>query len=194
MLRTIRKESAAHGLPQIHIEPEGGAVLQFLLTAIGARRVAEIGALAGYSSIWMARVLPEDGLLITLEKDAERAQLARASFERAGLADRAEVRVGRAPEDLPALAAEGPFDAVFIDADKEGYPAYLDWALENVRLGGLVMAHNAFWYGRILEDAAQAEPGVRALQTFNWRISHDPRLRGIIIPVGDGIAAAVRVR
>ncbi len=194
VLVAIREEGAQRGLPPIHIEPEAGCMLQFLLMAIGAKRVAEIGALAGYSGVWIARALPEGGRLITLEKDPERVALARASFERAGLSARAEVRVAEAPEGLAALAVDGPFDAVFIDADKQNYPVYLDWALENVRVGGLIMAHNALWYGRVLDPAQRDDRDVRGLREFNQRISQDPRLKGIIIPVGDGLAAGLRVR
>lgn len=194
VLESIRETMDASGLPAIEVEPENGRLLQFLLVVAGARRVAEIGTLAGYSGIWLARALPEDGRLITLEKDPERAEIARESFAQAGLADRVSVRVGEAPGGLHALSADGPFDAVFIDADKARYPAYLDWALENLRPGGLVLAHNAFMYGAVIDPARQEDADVRGMRAFNQRLSDDPRLLGVIIPIGDGIAAAVRVR
>ncbi len=168
-------------------------MLQFLLTAIKARRVVEIGTLGGYSGIWLARALPEDGRLISLEVDPERAMIARAAFEQAGVGDRAEVRVGHALDNLPTLSAEGPFDAVFIDADKRNYPAYLTWALDNVRLGGLIMAHNAFWYGAVVQAERLPESDVQGLLAFNRQIAEDPRLMGVIIPIGDGLSVALRV-
>lgn len=192
LLREAREEAIEQGLPAIHVQPEEGQMLQFLLKAVGARRVLEIGALFGYSGVWLARALPEGGRLFTLEKDAERARLVRETFRRADLSDRTEVRVGQAPGGLEALASEGPFCAVFVDADKASYPEYLDWALENVRMGGLVLAHNAFQRGRVL-DPDQTEAAVEGVRAFNRRLAEDPQLFGTIIPIGDGIAVAVRV-
>lgn len=192
LLREIREEAAERGLPDIHIRPEEGRMLQFLLKTVSARRVLEVGALAGYSGVWIARALPEDGRLFSLEKDAERARIVRESFRRAGLSEKAEVRVGQAPGGLEALSTEGPFCAVFLDADKSGYPDYLDWALDNVRVGGLVLAHNAFQRGRVL-DPEQDSDAVLGVRAFNERLAEEPQLFGTIIPIGDGIAAAVRV-
>jgi caffeoyl-CoA O-methyltransferase len=189
-LRVLRDESIAQGLPQAHIHPEEGRMLQFLLGLIGAHRVLEIGTLAGYSATWIARGLPDGGHLISLDRDPDRADLTRGLLAEAGLSDRVEVRVGEAPGVLSDLAAEGPFDAIFIDANKDAYPAYLDWALDNIRPGGLIMAHNAFMRGRIADPDAQSEYNVQSMQTFNHRIADDPRLDGMIIPIGDGIVAA----
>ncbi len=192
-LRSIRAASEAEGLPQIHIKPEEGRMLQFVLAANGARRVVEIGALAGYSGTWIARALPEGGKLISLERDPHHAEVARASFERAGVADRVEVRVVDARDYLKTLTAEGPFDAVFIDAAKGDYPHYLDWAINNVRVGGLVLAHNAFWGGAVVNAARRPDRDLKGLLAFNRRLAEDSRLLATILPVGDGIAAAVRV-
>jgi caffeoyl-CoA O-methyltransferase len=193
LLQMIREESAGQGFPQIHVRPEEGRMLQFLLTAVRARQVVEIGALAGYSGLWIARALPPDGRLISLEIDEEHAAFTRRIYEQAGLAGRAEVREGPALALLDRLAGEGPFDAVFVDADKPHYPNYLAWAVENLRPGGLVLAHNAFTRGRVIDPAQLADPGVRGIAELNQRIAEDPRLLGTIIPVGDGIAAAVRL-
>jgi caffeoyl-CoA O-methyltransferase len=193
LLRAVRAEIAARGMPPIHIRPEEGQMLRFLLAAVGARRVIEIGTLAGYSGLWMARALPEDGLLITLEREPERAAVARAFFEQAGLSARVEVRLGSARDILSGLAAQGPFDAVFIDADKDRYPEYLDWSVENIRPGGLIMAHNAFLRGAVVGLSERAPRHIEAIQAFNRRLADDPRLLGTIIPVGDGIAAAIRL-
>lgn len=192
-LRAIRFESESEGLPQIHINPEDGRILQVLLTAVGAKRVVEIGTLAGYSGTWIARALPADGQLITLEKDPEHAEFARRSFERAGVADRVDIRVGNAHDLLKKLGAEGPFDAVFIDANKDSYPRYLEWSINHVRPGGLILAHNAFWSGRVLEPSNEGESRLLAIRFFNHQLAEHPRLMGTIIPVGDGLAVAVRL-
>jgi predicted O-methyltransferase YrrM len=137
--------------------------------------------------------LPEGGQLISVERDPDRADLTRRFLAEGGLADQVEVRVGKAPGVLADLSADGPFDAVFIDANKDAYPAYLDWALDNVRLGGLILAHNVFMSGRIADPEAQADRNIESMQTFNHRIATDPRLDGMLIPIGDGIAAARRI-
>lgn len=189
-LRELRAAIAAEDLPEIYISPDEGRLLQVLLRAVDARRVVEIGSLGGYSAIWMGRALPDGGELITLEIDPRHAELARRFIERAGLGDRVEVRVGDAHELLAPLAEEGPFDAVFIDADKRGYPAYLDWAVENIRRGGLVIGDNALWNGRVVERDAR-EPDLVAIQEFNRRLAEDPGLVSIIVPTRDGVAVAV---
>ncbi len=190
LLRELRRELPERGLPEIYISAEEGRLLQVLLQAVAARTVVEIGSLGGYSAIWMARALPAAGRLITLEIEPAYADFARRYIERAGLADRAEVRVGDAGELLGPLSEEGPFDAVFIDADKENYPRYLDWAFENVRPGGLIMADNAFWDGRIVEeDPGDAE--LVGIQELNRRMATDRRLTSIIVPSRDGVAVGV---
>lgn len=193
VLEAVRAETIEHGLPQIQIDPAEGRLLQVLLMAIGAQRVAEIGTLAGYSAIWLARALLPSGRLISLERDEERAELARLSIARAGLSDMIEVRVTRAEDGLAALSADGPFDAVFIDADKVSYPIYFDWAVENVRPGGLILAHNALYHDRVLDPSLAEEPHVAGVLRFNQQLAADERLSSTIIPIGDGIAAAVRL-
>lgn len=191
VLRELREESRRHGLPQISIAPEVGKLLQVLLTAVGARRVLEIGTLAGYSTIWMARALPPGGRVVTLEIDANRAALAREFSRRAGLGDAVEVRVGIAGDALSRLAEEGePFDACFIDADKESYPLYLRWARELVRPGGLILADNAFWRGAVLQEPPPDDDTL-AIQDFNRHLARSPELCSTIIPIGDGLAVAV---
>jgi caffeoyl-CoA O-methyltransferase len=185
--------SIERGIPRISIRPEEGRMLQFMLAAVGAKKVVEIGTLAGYSGTWMARALPENGRLISLEIDEDHAEAAREVFEKAGVADRVEVRVGPAMETLVEIEGRGPFDAVFIDADKTGYPDYLAWAIENIRVGGLVMGHNTFRKGAIANPEAQDRPDVIAMKKFNERLANDPRLLGTIIPVGDGIGAAIKL-
>ena len=189
VLRDLAAEIAAGDMPEIQISPEEGRLLQVLLRMVKAVRVLELGTLGGYSAIWMARALPEDGRLITVEKVAERAAVARRYIERAGLADRIDVRVGEAHEVLADIAGGEPFDAVFIDADKRGYPAYLEWCIENVRPGGLVIADNAFKNGEVLEESD--DPGVIGIQKFNRRVATDPRFTSIVVPIRDGVAVAL---
>ena len=190
ILSDLRAEIVEAGFPLIHIDAAEGRLLQVLLGAIGAKKVIELGTLGGYSAIWMARALPSDGRLVTLELEMERAELARRFIRRAGLEDRVEVRVGVALELLEVLAGDGPYDAVFIDADKENYPAYLDWCASNVRSGGLVIGDNAFRSGAVLDDGT-SDAGVRGIQEFNRRLASDPRFTSIVVPTRDGVAIAL---
>ncbi len=129
----------------------------------------EIGTLGGYSGTWIARGLPDDGRLITIETNPEHASVAEHKFRLAGLAERVDIRVGDAHQLLPELSIEGPFDLIFIDAEKKGYPAYLDWALENLQPGGIVAGHNAFGHGAVV-DAAEL-PGSRPSSMSAIRIA-----------------------
>ncbi len=193
LLRELREEIARRGLPRIHIAPAQGRLLQVLLRAVGARNVLEIGTLGGYSAIWMARALPPDGRLVTLELEEERAAFAREYVRRAQLATVVEVRLGPAADTLRRLVSageEGSFDACFIDADKESYPAYLHWARRLVRAGGLILADNAFRAGRVLEEPAPDE-GTAAIQQFNRMLARDAGLAATLVPIGDGLAVAV---
>lgn len=190
VLAELRDAMDREGLPDIYISADVGKLLQVLLTAVGARRVLEIGTLGGYSAIWMARALPAGGRLVTVELDPGRADFARRFAARAGLEAVIDVRVGEARDVLSDMvAAADTFDAVFIDADKEGYIEYLDRALELVRPGGLILADNAFRDGRILEDAP--DEATRGILAYNDRIASDPRLLSTIVPVRDGVAVSV---
>ena len=191
VLTTIRENIAARGLPQIAINPEDGRFLEFIVAASGARLALEIGTLGGYSGTWIARGLPDDGRLITIEINPEHASVAEHNFRFAGLAERVDIRVGDAHQLLPELSTEGPFDFVFIDAEKMGYPTYLDWALENLQPGGIVAGHNAFGHGAVV-DAADTSERNEALRAFNRRLAEDPRLISLIFPAGDGMAIATR--
>ncbi len=190
VLVELRHAMGEAGLPQIYISAEEGKLLQVLLRAIGARHVLELGTLGGYSAIWIGRALPTDGRLVTIEKRPDRAELAREFISRAGLADRVEVLVGEANSLLEDLSAEAPFDAVFIDADKEGYPGYLEWCATHVRPGGLVIADNALKGGRVVERDSE-NPQVRGIQEFNRRVAQDARFTSIVVPTRDGVAIAL---
>ncbi|MGH7662976.1 MAG: O-methyltransferase [Gemmatimonadaceae bacterium] len=188
-LVALREEADRSGLPPIAISPDTGRLLQVLLVAIRARRVLEVGTLGGYSAIWMARALPADGRLLSLEIDAAHAEFALRYIARAGESQKVEVRTGRALDLLPALDGE-LFDAIFIDADKEPLPTYLDWGLRLVRPGGLIMADNALWGGRVMDAKVDDEP-TRSVREFNRRFATDPRITGIVVPTHDGVAIGV---
>lgn len=189
--------AAAAGLPEIQVSAGQGKLLSLLAKLRGARRILELGTLAGYSAIWLARALPADGRLVTLEFSPEHAAVARANLERAGLSGRCEVIVGPALETLPQLAARGeePFDMVFIDADKGNYSAYLDWALRLTRPGSLIIADNVVRGGAVLDPAADDASAVGA-RDFNAALAAEPRVEAIVVQqVGakghDGMAVAL---
>lgn len=188
-LQQARSARERAGMPAIAVPPETGRFLQVLLTAIGARRVLEIGTLGGTSAIWMARAMGSIGRIVSLEIDPAHAAVARSVLADAGLGERVEIRVGRALDLLPTLAAAS-FDAAFLDADKESLPAYLEAALRLVRPGGLVIADNALRAGRVLEPESE-DAGVRGVQEFNRLLARDPRITGTVVPVGDGVAVGV---
>ena len=179
---TSERDSA---MPTIQISPLQGRLLQVLAIACGAKKILEIGALAGYSGIWLARALPPDGRLISLEVSEKHAEVARASLARAGLSDRAEVRVGPATETLPSLVSEAPFDLVFIDADKPPYPIYLDWALKLTRPGSIIVADNCIRGGKPLREPVEDDPATRGLRDYDHRVASDPRLVSLAIPMDD---------
>jgi caffeoyl-CoA O-methyltransferase len=189
LLVSLREEADRTGMPPIAVSADEGRLLQVLLTSIGARRVLEVGTLGGYSAIWMARALPEDGELVSIEMEPKHAEFARRYIERAGLNDRVEIRLGRALEVLPSLDGER-FDAMFIDADKEPMPTYFEWALRLVRPGGLVIADNTLWGGKVFDEAEHDEK-TRAVREFNRRMATDPRILSILVPTHDGVSIGV---
>jgi caffeoyl-CoA O-methyltransferase len=171
------------GLPQIQISPIQGKLLQLLATACNAHKILEIGSLGGYSGIWLARALPSNGHLITLEINPIHADLVRTAFAKAGVSDRAEVRVGKALDLLPHLESEAPFDLVFIDADKPPYPQYLEWALRLSRPGSFIVADNCVRSGKAFdqpEDEAMA-----GIVEYNKRIASSERLLSLLLAMDD---------
>jgi predicted O-methyltransferase YrrM len=196
-LESALQASAEAGLPPISVSPAQGKLLNLLARGQGARRILEIGTLGGYSAIWLARALPPDGHLITLEADTRHAEVARENLALAGLAGLTEVRVGRAQETLPHLASAGagPFDVIFIDADKPGYPDYLRWSLDLARPGTLIIADNVVRDGAVA-DAASNDPAVQGVRQFIDLLAAEPRVSATVIQtVGskgyDGFAIAV---
>jgi caffeoyl-CoA O-methyltransferase len=181
-LEAAVRESRRAGLPEIQVSPNEAKLLQLLAEMVGARRVLEVGTLGGYSAIHFGRALPQDGTLISLEIDERHAEVARENVERAGLSDKVEIRVGDARELLAKIAEddEGPFDVAFIDADKEGYPEYLEWALKLTRPGALILGDNTVRGGSILDPR---DDSARATNEFNERIAGHPRLSAILLPI-----------
>ena len=175
-------DSAAAGLPAHNVSPQQGKLLYLLARIRGARNMLEIGTLGGYSAIWMARALPPDGTLITLEANPKHAEVARASLVRAGLSRAVDVRVGPALETLPRLAGEGrgPFDFIFIDADKQNNTRYLAWALRLSGRGSLIIGDNIVRDGAVI-DGESADPSVQGVRQFLQMLSTEPRVSATAI-------------
>jgi caffeoyl-CoA O-methyltransferase len=188
ILETIRHQIPARGMPAITVKPEEGLFLQFLVAASGAQKALEIGTLGGYSGTWIARALPLDGKLITLEMNPAHAKVANEHFAMADLNNKVDVRIGNAHDLLPELEGEGPFDFIFIDAEKDGYLRYLDWSRANLSAGGILAAHNAFRHGAVA-DLSNEEGEV--LRQFNQQLADDQSMISSIFPAGDGMAFAL---
>ena len=196
-LTATLEASNAAGLPHINVADNQGKLLMLLARTQGARNILEIGTLGGYSTIWLARALPADGRLVTLEAVPTHAKVARENIERAGLGNIVEVRLGRALDTLPQLAAEGrgPFDFIFIDADKSGYPEYFQWSLKLSRRGTVIVADNVVRQGAVIEGHSR-DANVIGVRRFLELVSLEPRVSATAIQtVGakghDGFAMAV---
>jgi caffeoyl-CoA O-methyltransferase len=185
------RDATAAGLPEINVSPNEGKLLYLLAKIAGARRVLEIGLLGGYSAMWLASALPDDGQLVSLEFEVKHAAVARKNLERAGLLSKVEIRVGDARQLLNELTPT--FDVVFIDADKRSYPTYLDHALKLTRPGSLILADNVI---RRAFDTDTSDPDVRGIQEFNRKLTACPELETILLPIMrnkiDGLAIARR--
>jgi len=181
-LEAALASSAAAGLPAISVSPTQGKLLHLLARVQGARRILEIGTLGGYSTIWLARALPADGRLISLEIDPKHAEVARANLARAGLTSVVEIRPGPALDTLPKLMSEGrgPFDLIFIDADKPGYADYLKWSLKLARKGTLIIADNVVRKGAVA-DAASKDKNVQGIRKFNEALAAEKRVTTTVI-------------
>jgi caffeoyl-CoA O-methyltransferase len=183
-LRNALKRADEGQIPAGQISPLQGRLMQVLALACGARTILEIGSLAGYSGIWLARGLPADGKLISLEVNPVHAEMARAAFAEAGLSAQAEVRVGAALDLLPALISEAPFDLIFLDADKINNLHYLDWALRLSRVGTLIIADNIIRNGRTFETPPP-DPSSSGAAAYMHAILHHPRLTSAVLPNDD---------
>ncbi len=189
-LRALKSEARSQGIPAIWIAAEQASFIQILLQLAGARRVVEIGTLAGYSAVWMARALPPDGRVETIEISPTHADFAERWIAKSDVAGKVNLHRGAGVEVLPGFAA-GSADAVFIDADKENYTRYLDESLRIVRPGGLIMADNAFAFGELFAQQP-ADAAVRAVRRFNDIMAAHPGVHGVIVPLGDGLWVGVK--
>jgi predicted O-methyltransferase YrrM len=188
ILKSIIRETEEKRFPMIQVSPENGKFLQLLIRMISAKRVLEVGTLTGYSAVWMARGLPEDGKLTTLEIEKGHAEVARKYIQKAGLEKKAEVVVGDALEQMNKLSG-GKFDFVFIDADKERYPLYLEKALSITKKGGVICADNTLRDGDIVSK--DPDKGTKGVQTFNKMMAADSRLFSILVPISDGVTVGL---
>jgi caffeoyl-CoA O-methyltransferase len=188
VLAALRSRCHQEGFPAI--TPEAGKLLALLVKAAGAKRVLEVGTGYGYSGIWMARALPRDGVLRTVEADPAHAEQAREWFARAGVGAKVQVVQGKALGVLPALPTKS-FDLCFIDADKENYPRYFDLATKLVRSGGLICADNVFWFGAALSED-DPSPEAQGIRAYNRLASSTPGVETLILPLGDGLSVSVR--
>jgi len=191
-LLELKHAASAAGIPSIWIAPEEAAFLEILLAAIGAREVVEVGTLAGYAAIRMARALGVEGRVRTLELSARNAEFARSWIARSDVAARIEVIVGDARASLPALRAQS-IDACLIDADKGGYPFYLEQAARILRPGGLVLVDNAFAFGQLF-DEHPSDRDVPAVRAFNELMARSAQFESVIVPLGDGLWVGRRLR
>jgi predicted O-methyltransferase YrrM len=193
VLASIAPGLDERNMPQISVPPEVGKLLYLLVRISGAKRILEIGALGGYSTIWMARALPEDGRLVSLELKEEHAAFAGANVSKAGLDGLVRFMVGDASESLEKLITAGErFDFFFIDADKQGYIHYLEKSIQLALPGAIITADNLFQGGRIFDESDQA-PSRVAIREFNRKIAKDPRLESLLVPIGDGLGV-IRVK
>ncbi|RIL07669.1 MAG: SAM-dependent methyltransferase [Proteobacteria bacterium] len=182
----IEETRALGGISMMQIAPEQGAFMTLLARAIGARRAIEVGTFTGYSALCIARGLADGGRLLCCDVSEEWTSIGRRHWERAGVADRIELRIGPAAETLRALPEEELFDLGFIDADKEGYPTYFEEILKRLRPNGLVLVDNVLWFGQVANPEAN-DPSTLAIRAFNEKVAHDARVDRVMLPVADGL-------
>jgi caffeoyl-CoA O-methyltransferase len=190
VLREIRERAQREGLPTIAVGQMDGLHLEVLARAIGARTAVEIGTLGGYSGVCLLRGMGSSGVLHTFELSEHHAQVARESFKKAGFEGRAQIHVGPALSKLDEV--KGEVDLVFIDADKISYPDYLQWSAEHLRMGGIVLADNAFAFGEVHLQSGDA--GVQAIRKFNEQLAQSGRFRATMLPTAEGLAMGVKVK
>jgi predicted O-methyltransferase YrrM len=182
VMTKVLAASKKAGLPDIQVSPLQGRLLMLLAQSMGAKRILEVGTLGGYSTIWMARALPADGMLVTLEYEKLHAEVAAKNIAMADLAEKIQVRQGAGADSMAALVKEkaASFDFVFIDADKPGYPAYLEWALKLTRPGSLIVADNMVRQGKVA-DADSRDAAVQGARKFNALVSKNPKLEATAV-------------
>ncbi|OGS51098.1 MAG: hypothetical protein A3K65_06615 [Euryarchaeota archaeon RBG_16_68_12] len=187
-LQEVEREGLKGGWPIVgHAE---GSFLHVLARSIQARRILELGTAIGYSGTWLARALPPDGELVTVEWDPENAEIARANFERTGVAKRVTLEVGAALDVVPRI--KGPFDLIFNDIDKQFYVDVLPLCIERLRVGGLLVTDNVLWSGRVAKRTRDRESAV--IHAYNERLAADPRMAAVIVPLRDGVSVALKIK
>ncbi len=182
----IEETARLGGIAIMQIAPEQGAFMQLLVTALGAKRVIEVGTFTGYSALCIARGLPEDGTLLCCDVSEEWTSVGRRFWEKAGVADKIELRIGPGIETLEALPEEETFDMAFIDADKPSYPLYFEALLPRLRTNGVILVDNVLWAGNVVNPEADDE-NTKHIRAFNEKVAADPRVETAILPLGDGI-------
>jgi predicted O-methyltransferase YrrM len=195
-LTQVKQELDRNELAFMSISPSEARILQFLIRGFGIRKIVEVGTLYGYSSLCMAQALPDDGRIVTLEKSAEQSALAKTMLAQHQAGSKVEVLCGDAAAILPTLSGHGPFDMVFIDADKAGYGKYLDWAEKNLRRGGLIVGDNTFLFGALWGEPEDREIGpkqVEIMTRFNARLADRSLYNSMIIPSRQGMTVAQKL-
>lgn len=187
--RWIRTEMEARDLPMIQVSPIEGRLLGFFCAAVGAQRILEVGTLGGYSALWLLSLVSKSAQLVTLEINPDHAALAAEAFRMAGVSEQVEQRLGAAGDILQDLAEEPAFDAIFLDADKANYPRYLEQCTPLLRPGGLLIADNTFWEGKVV-DLSATDPDTVGMREFNRLLATDILYDACMIPVRDGLAVA----
>jgi predicted O-methyltransferase YrrM len=186
LLKEIVKGTEEKKIPLIQVSPDNGKFLYMLIKMINAGCVLEIGTLAGYSTIWMARALPDDGKVITLEVSKEHADFSRANFKKAGLENKIDLVFGKAMDSLDKLLNSGQkFDFVFIDADKENSSAYFDKAIEMTNKGGIIATDNTLKNGNVVKK--DVDEGTKGIQVYNKKVANDPRVESLLVSISDGL-------
>ena len=186
-LRAIEDEGLLDDWPIVGAAE--GSFLHVLAKAIGARRILELGTAIGYSATWWARALPQDGELITVEADPETARIAEANLARTGVKDRVTILVGPAQEVLEDV--DGPFDLIFVDINKDGYPDVLEPCIRRLRVGGLLVTDNVLWHGNVADPRDHSKEAT-AIRLYNRRLAEDPRMLASILPLRDGVSVALK--
>lgn len=194
-LERVRKELHAKNVDHMSISGAEGRILQFLVRGFGVRKVVEVGCLFGYSALCMAKALPADGEIYTLEKNPENAEIAKKMISTTAVADKIHVLTGDGAVLLGEIEKNGPFDLVFIDADKGGYGAYLDWADKNVKRGGLIIGDNTFLFGALWGEAEEpeSEKRIQVMKDFNARLADPKKYNSVLIPTAEGMTVAQKL-
>ena len=197
VLKTIRQAAFDTGAGGMQLGAVEAKILQLLMQLNDVKKIVEIGCFMGYSAMWMARALPEDGKIFTIEHNAENATKAQAHFDASEQKEKIILKEGKALDILPELESEAPFDMVFIDADKGGYADYLDWAEKNVRKGGLIIGDNTLLFGNVYEDEPDTSRVTKkawsAMREFNARLADESKYQSILIPTEEGMTVAVKL-